>query len=240
MKNIAAILTLLVTLMACQNFNSQAQQTGGGAPTSVDAKAFAALIKTKTDGQLVDVRTPGEFQGGYIAGAMNLDFNGSDYGRQVASLDKNKPVLVYCLSGGRSASAAKGMRNAGFKEVIELQGGIMSWNKNGLPLAGANNAATPGMSKNDFDKILIDNPVVLVDFYAPWCAPCKKMKPTLDEIEKEYNAKVKVVRINVDENKALSKELNIEILPTLMIYKGGKHFFQHEGIIEKSELVKEL
>jgi thioredoxin 1 len=66
------------------------------------------------------------------------------------------------------------------------------------------------------------------------------MKPTLDEIEKEYNGKVKVVRINVDENKALSKELNIEILPTLMIYKGGKHFFQHEGIIEKSELVKQF
>jgi thioredoxin len=240
MKNIAVILTLFVTLVACQNFNGQAQNPGRNSPTSVDAKTFAELIKTKTDGQLVDVRTPGEFQGGYIAGAMNLDFNGSDYGRQVAALDKNKPVLVYCLSGGRSASAAKGMRNAGFKEVIELQGGIMAWNKNNLPITGATNSNNPGMTESEFNSLLQSAPVVMVDFYAPWCAPCKKMKPILDEIEKEYNGKVTVVRINQDEHKALCKSMNITTLPTIAVYKGGKQSFKHEGVIEKTELVKQF
>jgi thioredoxin len=132
------------------------------------------------------------------------------------------------------------MRNAGFKEVIELQGGIMAWNKNNLPIAGTTNSNNPGMTESEFNSLLQSAPVVLVDIYAPWCAPCKKMKPILDEIEKEYNGKVTVVRINQDEHKALCKSMNITTLPTIEVYKGGKQSFKHEGVIEKIDLVREF
>jgi thioredoxin len=96
------------------------------------------------------------------------------------------------------------------------------------------------MTESEFNSLLQSAPVVMVDFYAPWCAPCKKMKPILDEIEKEYNGKVTVVRINQDEHKALCKSMNITTLPTIAVYKGGKQSFKHEGVIEKTDLVKQF
>ncbi len=238
MKTVYALLSAVVLLIACQNSNSQSAHKNNGTPQQVDAATFSQLIESKKDAQLIDVRTPGEFQSGYINGALNLDFNGDDYNRQVASLDKTKPVLVYCLSGGRSASAAQGLRKNGFQEVIELEGGIMAWNRAQLPLAGSQPKAD-GMSSTDFQKLTEQVGVVLIDFNAPWCAPCKKMKPILDEIQKELPS-THIHAINVDENKRMAEEMKVAVLPTIIIYKNGKEMFRHEGVIEKSELVKAI
>jgi thioredoxin 1 len=236
MKTVYALLSAFILLMACQNSNSQS--SNGASPKQVEANSFSELIKSKKDAQLIDVRTPSEFQSGFIAGALNLDINGDDYSRQVASLDKSKPVLVYCLSGGRSASAARGLRQSGFQEVTELEGGIMAWNRAGLPLEGAQSQGA-GMSETEFIKLTTTSEVVLVDFNAPWCAPCKKMKPILSEIEKEM-PEVKIHTLSVDQNKELAQAHNIEVLPTLIVYKAGKEVWRHEGIISKDELMKAL
>lgn len=233
---VSTFLFLSTFLLACTATNSQTQN---GSPSSVDAKTFAEFIKSKPDAQLVDVRTPEEFTGGYIAGAMNLDYNGSDYSRQVAALDKNKTVLIYCLSGGRSGSAAKEMRKNGFKEVIELQGGTMAWTRSGLALEGAKSKQT-GIDLATFQQSIQTSEIHLVDFYAPWCAPCKQMKPMIDELEQRLQGKVIVHRINVDENQALAKAMKIEVLPTLKVFKEGKEIWSHQGVVEKSELESKL
>jgi thioredoxin len=230
MKTFYALLSSIILLVACQNSNSQS--------TQVDAKTFAQLIETKKDAQLIDVRTPEEFQSGYINGSLNLDYNGADFKRQVASLDKSKPVLVYCLSGGRSASAARELRNNGFTEVIELKGGIMAWGRDNLPLAGAT-AKGEGMNESDFTKLISQSTLTLVDFHAPWCAPCKKMKPILEEIATE-NASLKIQKINVDENKNIATMKKVNVLPTLIIFKNGIEVWRHEGIISKEDLLKAL
>ena len=238
MKTVYALLSAVVILIACQNSNSQSAHKNNGTPQQVDAVTFSQLIESKKDAQLIDVRTPEEFQGGYINGAMNLDINGTDYGRQVAALDKTKPVLVYCLSGGRSATAARGLRQSGFSEVIELEGGIMAWNRSNLALSGTT-VQSAGMDDAEFKKLISTSEITLVDFHAPWCAPCKKMKPILEEIGKE-NDKVKIQKINVDENKALSQQQKINVLPTMIIFKNGVEVWRHEGVISKEELVKVL
>jgi thioredoxin len=238
MKTVYAFLSAVVLLIACQNSNSQSAHKNNGTPQQVDAATFSQFIESKKDAQLIDVRTPGEFQGGYINGAMNLDINGADYSRQVSALDKTKPVLVYCLSGGRSATAARGLRQNGFSEVIELQGGIMAWNRSSLPLAGAT-AQSAGMDDAEFKKLISTSEITLVDFHAPWCAPCKKMKPILEEIAKE-NSKFKIEKINVDENKMLAQQQKINVLPTMILFKNGVEVWRHEGIISKEELVKAL
>jgi thioredoxin 1 len=97
-------------------------------------QAFAEKIKTATESTLIDVRTPGEFADGHIAGAKNYDWNGEHFEHQVMGLDKSKPVLVYCLKGGRSASAASRLRGMGFKEVYELEGGTSAWSGANMPL----------------------------------------------------------------------------------------------------------
>lgn len=77
--------------------------------------------------QLIDVRTPGEYKDGYIQNAVNMNFFDSDFDEKINTLDKDKPTCVYCKKGGRSAKAAKMMKEKGFKKVYDLKGGITEW-----------------------------------------------------------------------------------------------------------------
>ncbi len=81
------------------------------------------------DVQLVDVRTPQEYEAGYIGHAVNYNINGPDFKAQVEALDKSKPVLVYCKMGGRSAKAAKVLKELGFSTIYDLEGGYSAWSK---------------------------------------------------------------------------------------------------------------
>ena len=90
------------------------------------AKDFKAKLSVKNV-QLVDVRTANEYNGGKIENATNIDFYGSVFKTQIEKLDKSKPVMVYCASGGRSGNAAAMMKSMGFKEVYDLKGGYNGW-----------------------------------------------------------------------------------------------------------------
>jgi rhodanese-related sulfurtransferase len=85
--------------------------------------------KLKNDhAQLLDVRTPGEFGGGYIAGAQNVDISQwGSFEAAISKLDKAEPVMVYCAVGGRSKQAATYLEQQGFNEIYDLEGGIKAW-----------------------------------------------------------------------------------------------------------------
>jgi rhodanese-related sulfurtransferase len=78
--------------------------------------------------QLVDVRTAGEYKGGSIPGALNIDVSNGVFDNEIQKLDKTKPVYVYCRSGARSQTAAQKMVVLGFSQVIDLRGGYLAWN----------------------------------------------------------------------------------------------------------------
>lgn len=80
-------------------------------------------MKELSNASILDVRTPSEFSKGHLINALNYDWNGNEFDKQIAPLDKSKPVFVYCLSGGRSSSAANKMRSSGFTQVYEMDGG---------------------------------------------------------------------------------------------------------------------
>jgi thioredoxin len=132
------------------------------------------------------------------------------------------------------------MQSNGFQQVYELNGGMMKWRAANLPETTEVAAASTGISKQQFDNLLVTDKIVLIDFYADWCAPCKKMKPYLDEISNEMADKVVVVRINADDSRALCKELKIEAIPVLQIYKNKTLVWANTGFIEKEEVVKQL
>ncbi len=94
-----------------------------------------AMAETK--GVVLDVRTPGEFSRGYIAGAVNLNLHAKDFAEQIGKMDKDKVYYVYCASGGRSAMACAKMLQAGFVHLYSLKGGIDGWKKAGKPVEGA-------------------------------------------------------------------------------------------------------
>jgi len=84
--------------------------------------------------QLVDVRTKEEFQAGHIKNAINIDVKDDNFKSNTVKLKKDKPVLVYCRSGKRSSDAAEVLKEQGFKKIVSLEGGIISWEEADLPL----------------------------------------------------------------------------------------------------------
>jgi thioredoxin len=235
MRKIFAIALLAILFNSCGS-----GQTNSTTKTNLSAIEFAEKLKEMPAATIIDVRTIDEFSKGHLANALNYDWNENEFDIQISPLDKSKPVFIYCLSGGRSSSAANKMRSEGFKTVYELDGGIMKWRGANLPETTENKVISNGMSKQQFDALLKSDKVMLVDFYADWCAPCKKMKPYLDEISKDMADKVVLIRINADDNQALCKELKIDALPVLQIYKNKNLTWINEGFIEKAEVVKKL
>ena len=77
---------------------------------------------------------------------------------------------------------------------------------------------------------------VLVDFWAEWCGPCRMMTPTIDTVATEYSGKVKVGKLNVDENGGTAMRYNIRGIPTLLVFKGGQVVAQKVGAVGKSEV----
>ena len=210
-------------------------------PTLLSAAEFAEQLKKDTDAQLLDVRTPSEFKNGHIQKAINVNINDKHFEDKVAALDKTKPVYVYCLSGGRSKNAVKHLNAAGFKNVIELPGGMMEWRANNLPETKDPGVATAkGLSLAQYQALLKSDRQVLVDFYADWCAPCKEMKPYLDEIAKDMADQVVIVRIDADANMELCKTLKIEALPVLKLYKNEKLIWDNLGFVDEATVRRKL
>ncbi len=85
------------------------------------------------------------------------------------------------------------------------------------------------------DVLKSDVPV-LVDYWAEWCGPCKAIAPLLEEVAKEYNGKVKVAKVNVDENQDLAKKYNVRAIPTLMLFKDGNIQASKLGMMSKPQL----
>jgi thioredoxin 1 len=99
--------------------------------------------------------------------------------------------------------------------------------------------ATPQVSDSDFDEKVIkaDGPV-LVDYWAPWCGPCKMISPMLDEACKEYAGKLTIVKLNIDDNPKTPQHYGVRGIPTLMMFKNGEVEATKVGAITKAQLTE--
>ena len=203
----------------------------------ITPKEFSEKIKAVENPQLLDVRTPDEFSSEHIDNAINLNWNSQDFASKANTYDKSKPVFVYCLSGGRSKKAAAKLTELGFTKVYELEGGILKWKADGMMKKSTEQI---GMTQDDFNKLLHTDKKVLVDFYAEWCAPCKKMEPYLLKMQKEMADKVTIIRIDVDKNKTLATQLQIDQLPIVVLYENHEVKWKNLGYISEQDLKKQL
>ena len=129
-KTIPTVLIVLLLwggAVSCQpksEASVEVTQSEGVVNVDVSVAAFAALIDTAETGLVLDVRTDREFAMGHIRGAAQIDFYRDDFREELAKLDANAPVYVYCRSGNRSGQATNMMKSMGFKTVYNLEGGI--------------------------------------------------------------------------------------------------------------------
>jgi rhodanese-related sulfurtransferase len=117
-----SFLLFLLNMLACQSQSKNAKSL-------LTTDDFFAKINLEKNLQLIDVRTEGEFTRGHIKFAKNIDWFNANFISELNKLDKTKAVYLYCQSGGRSASALKKLQDLGFKEVYDLEGGFLAWQK---------------------------------------------------------------------------------------------------------------
>ena len=94
------------------------------------------------------------------------------------------------------------------------------------------------ITDNDFDQVIKENSLVLMDFWADWCGPCKKMNPILEELSTETG--VLVGKLHVDENPVKTQEYGVSTIPTMVLFKDGNPVHTITGAMPKHRLVKEL
>lgn len=94
--------------------------------------------------------------------------------------------------------------------------------------------------QNFQDEVIDEKGVVFVDFWAPWCGPCKTIGPVVDELAKEYAGKVKIGKINVDENADMAGKYGVMSIPTMIIFKNGQKVDQLVGVHDKEDLKRKI
>jgi thioredoxin len=217
-------------VLSCNGQNSKEIKT-------IDSKAFAEKMATTQNPQILDVRTPEEFSSDHIDNAKNINWLGTTFVSDVEKLDKSQPVFVYCKSGGRSQKAAEKLNELGFKTIYQLDGGMLKWDA-----AGHSKPSDKiiGLSVAEYNKLLNSDKKVLINFYAEWCAPCKKMTPYVLQMQKDLADKVVIIRLDADKNKTLISEMKISELPTLLLYENEAVKWKHSGFISENDLKKQL
>ena len=100
--------------------------------------------------------------------------------------------------------------------------------------------AQPVQSAEELEKIITTNQAVFVDFWAPWCGPCKMMGPVVDEMAKDYQGKVHVVKVNVDDAPDLAAKYNVSSIPMFVMFKSGKIVHTNVGTMSRKELSTQI
>jgi rhodanese-related sulfurtransferase len=225
-------LLLLSIFFVC--FSSLAQQSIKS--KTIAPLAFAENISSTFGPQILDVRTPEEFNSGHIDNALNINWLGTTFVADTKKLDKKKPIYVYCKSGNRSSKAVKKLEELGFETIIELEGGYTQWQ---LTSFDKPNTPTIGMSLQEFNHLLESEKAVLINFTGN-CTSCQKTESIFSKLGKEQADKVQIITIDFEKNKTIAAELEVENLPTLLLYKNKNLRWRQSGVVTEGDLLKQL
>ncbi len=215
----------VILLTACKN------NTAG----KLDLEAFNQ-IASNNNAQIIDLRPKAEFDSGHIVNAASFVPNSPELDNYIDLLYKDVPV---CLIGGNQDNNNKlieTLKSKGFKNINELEGGMSAWINAKLPVQ---KTLPKKIYPNDtikFDDAINGDKLVMVDFNATWCKPCKMMQPSIDRVHDERSSEVIVYSIDVDEFPQYNEKYQIKSIPLVMLFKNGKLLHRSEGLLEESKI----
>ncbi len=228
-KQLLFAFLLSITLFSC----------GTNGYVNLDTTTFEAQLKSdESTAQIIDVRTEEEFSQDHIKGAKNIDWYNDKFEEEAKKLDIEKPIYVYCAGGKRSAEAAAKFSELDFKKVYNLENGFRGWTKDGKATAVATAHEVVAMNLEMYKKIISSKQLVLVDFNAPWCGPCKKLGPIIEEIAALKKDTLTVLKIDVDEQTEIATSMGVSNIPALFLYQNGKVVWNDVGLMSKEELLE--
>ncbi|MEA2043542.1 MAG: thioredoxin domain-containing protein [Bacteroidota bacterium] len=205
-----------------------------------NAEEFRGIINDRP-GILLDVRTKSEFEAEHIKNADQLNYYAFDFKRNLLLLPKDENIYLYCNTGYRSQKAGEFLVSRGYTNVINMQHGIMEWNLNEFKVVKGERSELlkkDKLSIKNFNKLTQSETLILFDFYAPWCAPCRQMMPMIDSLKTEYHGKILIVKVNADASKKLIKNLELIGVPYQALYQNGNLLHAKSGKATREEIVE--
>ncbi len=205
---------------------------------TLSADKFAELLRNVPDAQLIDLRPADEFAAGHIRKAKNYDFLNDDFEKTaLKNIDRKKPVYLYCFTGVRSRHAAQFLKDLGYDQIYDLEGGFAKWTYSSKPYVSGSAGVKPFavFTEENFNLVISTNNIVLVDFYNSSCNDCKKMLPVYEKIKAE-NSYVKLLRINTEHNELMVEKFDIDQTPTLIIFKYGRQVWRNTGEMPEKDI----
>jgi rhodanese-related sulfurtransferase len=214
-----ALLATMITSVFAQS---------SGPVQKISFEVFEEKLKQASPNpQILDTRSAEEFDLDHLIGAVNVTVDDeTELQKQFLTLDKKKPVFVYSINNGRSGRVAKKLKSQNFNEVYELPGGISKWIGAGRPVESKTGI---GLTTVEYNKLIRSDKLVLVDIHSKFCGSCKKLSPIVDSIAHANPNRVKLVKVELFDNKLLGKDFNIEAVPTLILYKDAKVIWRKSG-----------
>ena len=225
----------IITLAGIFTFFISLAQTEKQHELIISLDLFSSKLQQQPKPQIIDARSAEEFALNHIEGAVNFNLQSRDYASRVQALDKSKPVFAYSINTGRSGALARDLKQQGFPEVYNLEGGIANWIGGGKPYYSA---SAKGLPLSEYNSIVNNNKWVLVDIGSRYCGSCKKVKPILDSLRREHGDTLKIVEVELEESPELIRDLKtVNVFPYIILYDSGEIAWKKAGI---NNLKKEI
>lgn len=219
------IVLLVLTIASCNK------------PTNValDVQAFNERVQS-VDYQVLDIRTTEVFKKGHIERAVNLPYNSSDFKTPDKALYLDMPICIYGNDESEQVAAAQELSKKGYKDIYVLKGAFASWKSSNLPIIEEKEKKIYESDTISFEEARKGNKLVMVDFNATWCGPCKKIEPFVHRLHDNRDTDVIVYSIDTDQRPELASEYTATYIPLLVFIKNNKELYRSTGEITEQEL----
>jgi len=206
---------------------------------SINVDEMEGLMRPYANLQIVDLRTTEDFISAHLPGAINIDRNSPTFDKEIAGLNAKEPVFFYCENGTNSALVAKDLAKRNFSKVYDIIGGYAAWTGANKKVLQVDRVARPEpVTRLEYNSIVKKSELVLFQFSPSSVDPAvlNKIDGMVASVVKPKAGEINFIKYNYQDQVSLARDLKVNNLPTLILYRSGEEVWRYEGMIEKTEL----